>query len=207
MLTGKLQAKKQTNETQLGFITAQDGPLLFQVIWANDLPQVKALFGVSEKLSDKHVSLRDFKIFKNSHPVVALTAMVVLEFSSSCFLSLLSAWKCPPVAGTVLRRFCVLEPSMVTGSEQVFSRYLLSECLQRCQIQLHLVVPRLTFLWNSLITLPLVFIISSCDRNKGIKNCITGDKSHALFFSAKVLIQLLSLYISTVVNFELYELT
>lgn len=32
MLTGKLQAKKQTNETQLGFITAQDGPLLFQVI-------------------------------------------------------------------------------------------------------------------------------------------------------------------------------
>lgn len=43
MLVEKLQANKQSSQTQLGFRNVWDGPLLFPVSWANDLPQVEAL--------------------------------------------------------------------------------------------------------------------------------------------------------------------
>lgn len=43
MLIGKLWSKKQNSESQLGFMNGQERPLLFQVIRADDLPQVKAL--------------------------------------------------------------------------------------------------------------------------------------------------------------------
>lgn len=42
---------------------------------------------------------------------------------------------------------------------------------------------------------------------KALKNCITADKSHALFLSAKVHIWTLYLCISRIVDFEMCELT